>query len=102
MDDPDAPMGTWVHWVLYNIPGTVSGLEEKQDVAKMNAIEGLNSWNERGYSGPCPGGTHHYVFKIYALDKTLTTNESMDKEGLLLAMKGHILAEASLTGLFGQ
>jgi len=101
MDDPDAPMGTWVHWVMYNIPGTVTSLEEELNVAKINAIDGLNSWIEKGYNGPCPpGGTHRYVFKLYALDKTLTPKEGMDKEELLLAMKGHILSEATLTGLF--
>jgi len=101
MDDPDAPMGTWVHWVIYNIPGTVTSLEEKKSVAEIKAIEGLNSWNEKGYNGPCPpGGTHHYNFKLYALDKSLTPKEGMTKAELLEAMKGHILGETTLTGLF--
>ncbi|MEO6611032.1 MAG: YbhB/YbcL family Raf kinase inhibitor-like protein [Chitinophagaceae bacterium] len=101
MDDPDAPMGTWVHWVMYNIPGTVTSLEKELNVAKINAIDGLNSWSEKGYNGPCPpGGTHRYVFKLYALEKTLPQKEGMDKDELLQAMKGHILSEATLTGLF--
>jgi Raf kinase inhibitor-like YbhB/YbcL family protein len=101
MDDPDAPMGTWVHWVIYNIPYTVTNLEEKKSVEQINAIDGLNSWNEKGYSGPCPpGGTHQYNFKLYALDKTLTSKEGMTKAELLEAMKGHILSETTLTGLF--
>lgn len=101
MDDPDAPMDNWVHWVMYNIPGTVTSLEEKLIVAKINAIDGLNSWDEKGYNGPCPpDGTHHYNFKLYALDKTLTPKEGMTKAALLEAMKGHILSETTLTGLF--
>lgn len=101
MDDPDAPMGTWVHWVMYNIPGTVTSLEEKKSVGEINAIAGLNSWNEKGYNGPCPpDGTHQYHFKLYALDKTLTTKDGMTKAELLEAMKGHILSETTLTGLF--
>lgn len=101
MDDPDAPMGTWVHWVLYNIPGTVTSFDEKKPAGQINATDGLNSWNEKGYSGPCPpDGTHRYHFKLYALDKTLTSKDGMTKEELLEAMKGHILGETTLTGLF--
>ncbi|MES2775033.1 MAG: YbhB/YbcL family Raf kinase inhibitor-like protein [Bacteroidota bacterium] len=101
MDDPDAPMGTWVHWVVYNIPATVISLDEKKNVTEINAIDGLNSWNEKGYNGPCPpGGTHQYHFKLYALDQALTTKEAMTKDELLEAMKGHILGETTLTGLF--
>ena len=101
MDDPDAPMGTWVHWVMYNIPGTVTSLEEKKSAEQIKAIDGLNSWEEKGYNGPCPpGGTHKYNFKLYALDTTLTAKEGMTKDELLEAMKGHILGETTLTGLF--
>lgn len=101
MDDPDAPMGTWVHWVIYNIPGTVTGLDEKRSVTEIKATEGLNSWNKKGYNGPCPpGGTHRYNFKLYALDISLTPKEGMPKAELLEAMRGHILGETTLTGLF--
>lgn len=101
MDDPDAPMGTWIHWVMYNIPGTVTSLEEKLSVAKIKATDGVNSWGDTGYNGPCPpDGAHRYIFKLYALDKTLNLKEGMDKAELLEAMKGHILSEATLTGLF--
>ncbi len=102
MDDPDAPMGTWVHWVVYNIPGTVTNLAEKKKPAEVNALEGLNSWDAKEYNGPCPGGTHHYNFKLYALDTTLTPKEGMTKDLLLEAMKGHILSETTLTGIFGD
>jgi Raf kinase inhibitor-like YbhB/YbcL family protein len=101
MDDPDAPNGDWVHWVMYNIPGTVTSLEEKLNVEKIKAIDGLNSWGDKGYNGPCPpDGAHHYIFRLYALDKILTPKEEMDKYELLKAMKGHILGETTLTGLF--
>lgn len=102
MDDPDAPMGTFVHWVLYNIPGTMTSLEEKLDIEKINAKDGLTSFGEQGYNGPCPpeGGPHRYIFKIFALDKMITQKDEMDKEELLKEMKGHILGEATLKGLF--
>ena len=102
MDDPDAPMGTFVHWVLYNVPGTMTSLEEKLDVEKIKAKDGLTSFGEQGYNGPCPpeGGPHRYIFKIFALDKMITPKDEMDKEELLKEMKGHILGEATLTGLF--
>jgi Raf kinase inhibitor-like YbhB/YbcL family protein len=101
MDDPDAPMGTWDHWVVYDIPSTVTSLEEKKSAAGIKAIDGLNSWYEKGYNGPCPpGGTHHYNFKLYALDKILAQKEGLTKAKLLDAMKNHILGEATLTGLF--
>lgn len=102
MDDPDAPMGTFVHWVLYNVPGTMTSLKEKSDFEKIKAKEGLTSFGEQGYNGPCPpeGGPHRYIFKIFALDKMITPKDQMDKEELLKEMKGHILGEASLTALF--
>lgn len=103
MDDPDAPMGNWVHWVMYNIPDTLAGLGERKTAAELKAVDGLNSWDEKGYNGPCPpGGTHRYIFKLYALDVMLPQKEGMTREGLLEAMKGHILAETSLTGLFRE
>jgi Raf kinase inhibitor-like YbhB/YbcL family protein len=101
MDDPDAPMGTWVHWVIYNIPSTVTSLEEKKSASEIKAIDGLNSWDQTGYNGPCPpGGAHHYIFKLYALDKVLAQKEGLTKDELLAAMKNHILSETTLTGMF--
>lgn len=101
MDDPDAPMGTWVHWVVYNIPSTTTSLEEKKNVADIKAVDGLNSWDEKGYNGPCPpDGAHHYHFKLYALDKVLSQTKALTKDELLHAMKGHILGETALIGLF--
>jgi Raf kinase inhibitor-like YbhB/YbcL family protein len=101
MDDPDAPMGIWVHWVIYNIPSTVTQLKEKNAAAEIKAIDGINSWDEKGYNGPCPpGGSHHYEFKLYALDKLLIETKAMTKEELLNEMKGHVLGEVTLTGIF--
>lgn len=100
MDDPDAPMGTWVHWVIYNIPANLMSLREGAGAADVKANDGLNSWEEKGYSGPCPpAGTHRYIFKIFALDKVLGKSE-MTKDSLLDAMKGHIIGQAQLNGTF--
>ena len=101
MDDQDTPMGAWVHWVIYNIPGTLTSLDERITAAQVNAIEGMNSWSEKVYNGPCPpGGAHRYQFKLFALDQMMPIKEEMTKDDLLDAMKGHILGEATLTGLF--
>lgn len=101
MDDPDAPMGTWVHWVIYNIPATVNSLGENYSINEIKAIDGLSSWNQKGYKGPCPpNGIHRYKFKLYALDAILGQTEDMTKEKLLDAMKGHIVGQTTLTGTF--
>ncbi len=100
MDDPDAPMGTWVHWVLYNLPPTVDMLPEAlPGIRKLANAEkqGHNSSGEIGYAGPCPpSGTHRYYFKMYALDTALLLEGDVTKQDLLKAMEGHILAEAEL------
>ncbi len=99
VDDPDAPMGTWVHWVLYNIPADATGLAASlpEDVG----VQGKNSWNRLGYGGPCPpSGTHRYYFKLYALDTLLDLQAGATKKDLLSAMGGHILEEAELMGTY--
>jgi len=105
-DDPDAPMGTWVHWVIYSIPPTAQGLaEDIKRVEKLpdGTLQGKNSWGRIGYGGPCPpGGTHRYFFKIYALDKMLNLKPGATKEELLTAMKGHILAQAQFYGKYSR
>jgi Raf kinase inhibitor-like YbhB/YbcL family protein len=105
MDDPDAPMGTWVHWVLYDLPPNTTGLPE--DVAKTqfiagNAKQGLNSWPRLGYGGPCPppGKPHRYFFKLYALDTMLDLKPGATKKDVEAAMKGHIQAEGQLMGRY--
>lgn len=103
-DDPDAPMGTWVHWVVYNIPPNVMSLDEniRPDREFKNGMrQGSNDWPKIGYGGPCPpGGTHRYYFKLYALDTMLDLKPEATKAQLLQAMEGHILAEAQLMGKY--
>ena len=106
MDDADAPMGTWVHWVLYNIPITAHGWPENtpDDAELVNgAMQGKNSGGGIGYGGPCPPwGTHRYFIKLYALDTMLDPGSGMNKEQLLSAMQGHVLAQSELMGLFSK
>ena len=103
-DDPDAPMGTWVHWVLFNLPGSTTSLAENVPTDKTltnGAIQGTNDFRKIGYGGPCPpGGTHRYYFKIYALDAQLDLQAGANKKELLRAMQGHILAEGQLMGKY--
>jgi len=103
-DDPDAPVGTWVHWVLFNIPADVTALPAglpADATLKNGARHGKNDFRKLGYGGPCPpGGTHRYYFKLYALDTVLTLESGSTKAQLLAAMKGHILAEGQLMGRY--
>ena len=101
--DPAAPKMTWVHWVLYNIPPDAQGLEEGISAASLPAgtEEGINDWGRRGYGGPCPPiGKHRYFFKLYALDIVLAGLQEPTKGHLEKALKGHILAEAELVGMY--
>lgn len=107
VDDPDAPVGTWVHWVLYNIPIDVRGLAEglpALEALPNDALQGLNDFKRIGYGGPCPppGSPHRYVFTLYALDRDLNLKLRATKTQVLDAMKGHVLGEAHLTGRFGR
>lgn len=96
VDDPDAPMGTWVHWVVYDIPVT-SRIGEDSIPGK----QGINDFRRTNYGGPCPpSGTHRYFFKIYALDRELGLKEGVSKKALEKAMEGHILDKAELVGLY--
>jgi Raf kinase inhibitor-like YbhB/YbcL family protein len=103
-DDPDAPMGTWVHWVLYNLPASVNGLQEAvppEKELKNGARQGRNDFRKIGYGGPCPpGGTHRYYFKLYALDMVLSLPAGASKAELVKAMEGHILAQGQLMGKY--
>jgi Raf kinase inhibitor-like YbhB/YbcL family protein len=108
MDDPDAPdpaapKRVWVHWVLYNIPATSSGLPEgvpREDLSP-GTQEGLNDWQRTGYGGPCPPiGNHRYFFKLYALDTVLPDLKHPTKAKLEEAMRGHIIATAELIGRY--
>jgi len=103
-DDPDAPVGTWVHWVIYNIPPTVNELEEGIPTAKEvpnGAKQGMNDFKKIGYGGPCPpSGTHRYFFKLYALDIELGLDPGATKNDLLKAIEGHILEMGQLMGTY--
>jgi len=105
MDDPDAPMGTWVHWVLYNIPADTRMLPEGlpgDPKLAIGALQGLNDFGRPGYGGPCPppGPSHRYLFKLYALDTRLPLVPKSTKAQLEQAMNGHILAKAQLIGRY--
>ena len=99
MDDPDAPVGLWVHWILYNIPKDTMNINENSTPSE--ALDGINSWKKTGYGGPCPpSGTHRYFFKLFALDYMLDLKGEVNKTILEQKMKGHILSEARLMGKF--
>ena len=105
-DDPDAPSGTFVHWVIFNIPVSSRGLPEAVPTDPQlsdGAVQGNNGAGRPGYTGPCPpSGTHRYFFKLYALDTTLTLEPGASKDQLLNAMDGHILGQAELMGTFSK
>lgn len=102
MDDPDAPAGVWVHWVLFNLPASLHDLPEKAALPG-GSLEGKNSWGRVGYGGPCPPrGSHRYFFKLYTLDTKLNLSRGASKEQLLAAMEGHILAQAELMGTYSR
>ena len=110
VDDPDAPdpahpKVTWVHWLLYNIPPTATGLREAASPSALpaGALQGRNDWQRAGYGGPCPPvGRHRYVFRLYALDQMLLGLNDPDKAALLAAMEGHVLAETELIGTYAK
>ena len=100
-EDPDAPNGNWIHWVLYNIPPHIHQLEEGGRNLPQSVLVGKNSWNVIAYNGPnLPYGIHHYTFTLYALDIVLQLEKGATSTELRQAMREHILAESSLTGLY--
>jgi hypothetical protein len=99
VDDPDAPSGTYVHWVVWNILSSTTSIEEGKPPGK----EGTNSNGDRFYMGPCPPtGTHRYFFKVYALDTSLDMEDGSSKEDVENAMEGHVLAEGQIVGLYSR
>ena len=105
-DDPDAPMGTWVHWVLYGIsPDTLELPEDVPDKKEVlgGAKQGTNDFRKIGYGGPCPpGGTHRYYFKLYAIDSEPGLSSGATKKEVLANIEGHVLAEGQLMGRYGR
>ena len=101
MDDPDAPAGTWVHWVLFNLPPDLIGIEQGKS---GGGTQGINDFKQIGYGGPCPpkGKTHHYYFKVYALDTMLDLKSGATKDQTESLMRGHILAQGLLIGKYGR
>jgi Raf kinase inhibitor-like YbhB/YbcL family protein len=107
VDDPDAPVGTWVHWVLYDLPASTRELAEgvtKQQQLPSGARQGRNDFGRIGYGGPCPppGKPHRYFFKLYALDAKLNLKAGATKADLERALKGHVLGQAELMGRYGR
>jgi len=99
VDDPDAPNGTFDHWVVYNIPPNTSGIEEDS----IPGIQGGNDFGKQNYGGPCPpSGTHRYFFKVYALDEKLDLPEGASKEEVQQEMKDHVLADVQLLGHYSK
>jgi Raf kinase inhibitor-like YbhB/YbcL family protein len=106
MDDPDAPVGTWVHWVIYELPPETRQLRAELPPESQIAgggVQGENSWPRTGYGGPCPpSGTHRYFVKLYALDVLLGASPGLTKKRLLEEMEGHILAQTQLVGTYAR
>ena len=105
VEDPDAPAGTWTHWVAFNLPAQARAMDEnapKRDELPNGGLQGKNSFGSVGYGGPCPpaGNAHRYFFRLYALDTALGLQAGADKSKVLAAMKGHVLGEAQLMGRF--
>jgi len=101
VDDPDASMGTWVHWLVFNISPQEKGVDE--DSLPQDAIEGTTDFGDPTYGGPCPpSGTHRYFFKLYAVDTKIGLTESTNKEELLDYIEGHILGYSELVGLYSR
>jgi Raf kinase inhibitor-like YbhB/YbcL family protein len=104
LDDPDAPAGTWVHWVVYNLPPTIEGLSEgviPEREIKGGGFQGMNDFRKIGYGGPCPPeGEHRYFFKLYALDTLFPFAAGVTKAQLMIAMEGHVIEETHLMGRY--
>ena len=98
MDDPDAPVGIWDHWIVFNIPPSTKEIAKGKE---PNGVAGRNSWGKTGYGGPCPpSGAHRYLFKLYALDIVLNLPKGSAKKDIEREMKGHIITKAELMGTY--
>jgi Raf kinase inhibitor-like YbhB/YbcL family protein len=106
VDDPDAPAGVWVHWVVYGIPAVTGEIVEKASSARKlpsGALEGTNDFRRTSYGGPCPpSGTHRYSFRLYALDSASNLPSGASKKQVMDFMKGRILAQAELVGKYSR
>jgi Raf kinase inhibitor-like YbhB/YbcL family protein len=103
MDDPDAPVGNWDHWILFNLPPQTTGLAENIKTFPAGTVSGQNSWRRIGCGGPCPPDREHrYFFKLYALDAMLYLKEGITKKELESAMQNHILGKSELMGKYDR
>lgn len=107
VDDPDAPAGTWVHWVVYNLPASARRLPEgvpTGDAVAGGGRQGTNDFHQNSYGGPCPppGKPHRYFFRLYALDTVLNMRAPVHRKDVDAAMQGHVLAQAETMGTFGR
>ena len=107
VDDPDAPVGNWNHWAIWNVPATARGLAEgirKEEGLSDGSMQGRNDFRKTGYNGPCPppGKPHRYYFTLYALDTTLDVKLGATKKEVEAAMKGHVLAQGQWMGRYGR
>ena len=103
VDDPDAPAGTWVHWVVWNIPANIQMIKENS--IPDNAVQGKNSWGKNEYGGPSPprgSGIHRYFFKIYVLDTDLSLEKNADKKSVENAIQGHVLDKSEIIGVYSR
>ena len=101
VDDPDAPSGDFVHWLVWNLPADISEINARE--LPSSAVQGVNDFGRNGYGGPCPpSGVHHYQFKLYALDSQLNLSAASKKADLEKAMNGHIVAQTRLVGLYAR
>jgi Raf kinase inhibitor-like YbhB/YbcL family protein len=102
-DDPDAPMGTWDHWLLFNIPASIHEFSQHLTALPAGTKVGKNSWGREDYGGPCPPDRiHRYFFKLYALDALLNLENGASKSAIEQALEGHILASTELMGRYGR
>ncbi len=105
VEDPDAPLGTWTHWIVYNIPPgehiVDSQIQPGTQIDDVPILFGKNSWGRQAYGGPCPpSGTHHYVFQLFALDIMLEPKDNVSRNELASMIEGHILGFAEITGIY--
>jgi Raf kinase inhibitor-like YbhB/YbcL family protein len=104
VNDPDAPVGDWVHWVLYNLPGDFTELNERipsKETLPSGALQGRNDFKKIGYGGPCPpSGVHRYYFRLFALSSTLSLTPGATRKDVQHAMQGHTIGEAVLMGKY--
>lgn len=101
-DDPDAPVGTWIHWVLFDMPADTTKLPRASQAGAAPGTDGKNSWKKTGYGGPCPpkGDPHRYYFKVYALDRLLELDAGATATQVSAAMEGHVAAQGTMMGKY--